>query len=68
MDEFVNELVANADHIYRVRFAILSSNFDRALNTMYQPWTIFNGAGLFGKKYIANVPTDQCTFLSTHNV
>ena len=37
MDDVVNELLGDADPNDRVRFAILSSNFDRALNTMFQP-------------------------------
>ena len=45
----------------RVRFAILSSNFDRALNTMYQPRSEVTGvalAELFGKTLQSNQSID----------
>ena len=52
MEDVVNEVRGDADPNYRVRFAILCSNFDRALNTMYQPRSEVTGvalAELFGK-------------------
>ena len=45
----------------RVRFAILSSNFDLALNTMYQPRRDVTGvalAELFGKMLQSNQSID----------
>ena len=35
MEDVVNEVLGDADPNDRVRFAILSNNFDRALNTTY---------------------------------
>ena len=52
MEDVVNEVLGDADPNDRVRFAILSSNFDRALNTTYQPRSEVTGvalAELFGK-------------------
>ena len=52
MEDVVNEVLGDADPNDRVRFAILSSNFDRALNTMDQPQsevTVVALAVLFGK-------------------
>ena len=52
MEDVVNEVLGGADPNDRVRFAILSSNFDRALNTTYQPRSEVTGvalAELFGK-------------------
>ena len=37
MEDFVNEVLGGADPNDCVRFAILSNNFDRTLNKMYQP-------------------------------
>ena len=52
MEDVVNEVLGHADPKYRVRFAILSNNVDRALNTVYQPRSEVTGvalAELFGK-------------------
>ena len=46
MEDVVNEVLGDADPNDRVRFAILSSNFDRALNTMYQPRSEVTGVAL----------------------
>ena len=46
MDEVVNKVLGNADPNDRVRFAILNSNFYRAMNTMYQPRSEAIGAAL----------------------
>ena len=61
MEDVVNEVLGDADPNDRVRFAILSSNFDRALNTMYQPRSEVTGvalAGLFGKMLQSNQSID----------
>ena len=58
MEDVINEVLGNADPNDRVRFAILSSNFDRALNTMYQPRsevTVVALAELFGKMLQSNL-------------
>ena len=51
-DIYCIQVLGDADPNVRVRFAILSSTFDRALNTMYQPRSEVTGvalAELFGK-------------------
>ena len=57
MEDVVNKALGDTDPNDRVRFAILSSNFDRALNTMYQPRSEDTGvtlAELFGKMLQTN--------------
>ena len=52
MEDVVNEILGDAYPNDRVRFAILSSNFYRALNTMYQLRSEVTGdvlVELFGK-------------------
>ena len=46
MEDVVNEVLGDADPNDSVRFAILSSNFDRALNAMYQPRSEVTGVAL----------------------
>ena len=46
MEDVVNEVLGDADPNDHGRFAILSSNFDRALNTMYQPRSEVTGVAL----------------------
>ena len=61
MEDVVNEVLDDADPIERVRFAILSSNFDRALNTMYKPRSEVTGVALtelFGKMLQSNKSID----------
>ena len=61
MEDVVNEVLGDADPTNRVRFAILSSNFDRALNTTYQPRSEVTGvalAELFGKMLQSNQSID----------
>ena len=57
MENVLTEVLSNADPNDCVRFAILSSNFDCALNTMYQPRSEITGvalAELFGKMLQSN--------------
>ena len=57
MEDVVNEVLRDANANDRVQFAILNSNFDRALNTMYQPRSEVTGvalAELFGKMLQSN--------------
>ena len=46
MEDVVSEVLGDADPNNRDRFAILSSNFDRALNAMYQPRSDVTGGPL----------------------
>ena len=46
MEDVVNEVLGYADPNDRVRFASLSSNFDCALNTIYQPRSEVTGVAL----------------------
>ena len=60
----------NADPNDRMRFAILNSNFDRALNTMYQPRSEVTGvaiAELFGKMLQSNQSIDIDNDLTLHD-
>ena len=69
MEDVVNEVLGDADPNDRVRFAILSSNFDRALNTMYQPRNEVTGvalAELFGKMLQSNQSIDIDNDLTLH--
>ena len=69
MEDVVNEVLGDADPNDRVRFAILSSNFDRALNTMYQPRSEVTGvplAELFGKMLQSNQSIDIDNDLTLH--
>ena len=77
MEDVVNEVLGDADPNDRVRFAILSTNFDRALNTMYQPRNEVTGvalAELLGKMLQSNQSIDNDFFLeedllkSTNNI
>ena len=69
MEDVVNEVLGDADPNDRVRFAILRSNFDRALNTMYQPRSQVIGvalAELFGKMLQSNQSIDIGNDLTLH--
>ena len=69
MEDVVNEVLGDADPNDRVRFAILSSNFDRALNTTYQPRSEVTGvalAELFGKMLQSNQSIDIDNDLTLH--
>ena len=69
MEHVVNDVLGDADPNDRVRFAILSSNFDRALNTMYQPRSKVTGvahAELFGKMLQSNQSIDIDNDLTLH--
>ena len=71
MEDVVNEVLGDADPNDRVRFAILSSNFDRALNTMYQPRSEVTGvalAELFGKMLQSNQSIDNDLTLHVQRV
>ena len=64
-----NEVLGDADPNDRVRFAILSSNFDRALNSMYQPRSEVTGvtlAELVGKILQSNQSIDIDNDLILH--
>ena len=69
MGDVVNEVLGDADPNDRVRFAILSSNFDRALNTTYQPRSEVTGVALaeiFGKMLQSNQSIDIDNDLTLH--
>ena len=69
MINVVNEVLGDTDPNDRVRFAISSSNFDRALNTMYQPRSEVTGvalAELFGKLLQSNQSIDIDNNLTLH--
>ena len=69
MENVVNEVLGDADLNDRVRFAILSSNFHRALNTMYQPRSEVMGvalAELSGKMLQSNQSIDIDNDLTMH--
>ena len=69
MKDVVNEVISDGDPNGRVRFAILSSNFDRALNTIYQPQNEVTGvalAELFGKMLQCNQSIDSNNDLTLH--
>ena len=69
MEDVVNEVLGDADPNDRVRFAIFSSNFDRALNTIYQPRSEFTGvthAELFDKMLQSNQCIDIDNDLTLH--
>ena len=69
MEDVVHEVLGDAAPNDRVRFAILSSNFDRALNTMYQPRSEVTGfalAELFGKMLQSNQSIDIDNNLTLH--
>ena len=71
MEDVVNEALGDTDPIDRVRFAILSSNFDRALNTMYQPRSEVTGVALaefFGKMLQSNQSIDINLILHVQRV
>ena len=61
MEDVVNEVLGDEDPNDRFRFAILSRNFDRALNTMYQPRNEVTGDALdelFGQMLQSNQSID----------
>ena len=69
MEDVVNKVLGDIDPNDRVRFAILSNNFDRASNTMYQPrsevtWVVL--AELFGKMLQSNQSIDIENYLTLH--
>ena len=69
MEDVVNEVLGDANPNDRVRFAILSSNFDRALNNLYQPRSEVTGvalAELFGKMLRSNQSIDIDNDLTLH--
>ena len=69
MEDVVNEVLGDADPNDRVRFDILSSNFDCALNTMYQPRSEVTGvalAELFGTMLQSNQSIDIDNDLTLH--
>ena len=69
MEDVVNEVLGDADPNDRVKFAILSSNFDRALNTTYQPRSEVTGvalAELVGKMLQSNQSIDIDNDLTLH--
>ena len=69
MEDIVNEVLGDANPNDRARFAILSSNFDRALSTMYQPRGEVTGvalAELFGKMLQSNQSIDIDNDLTLH--
>ena len=69
MEDVVNEVLGDADPNDCMRFAILSSNFDRALNTTYQPRSVVTGvalAELFGKMLQSNQSIDINNDLTLH--
>ena len=69
MEDVVNEVLGDADPNDRVRFAILSSNFDRAWDTMYQPRSDVTGvalAELFGKMLQSNQSINIDNELTLH--
>ena len=69
MEDVVNEVLGDADPNDRVMFAILSSNFDRALNSTYQPRSEVTGvaiAELFGKMLQSNQSIDIDNDLTLH--
>ena len=69
IEDVVNEVLGDADPNDRVRFALLSSNFDRVLNTMYQPRSEVTGFALtelFGKMLQSNQSIDIDNDLTLH--
>ena len=69
MEDVINEVLGDADPNDRVRFAIPSSNFDHALNTMYQPRSEVTGVALdelFGKMLQSNQSNDIDNDLTMH--
>ena len=69
MEDVVNEILGDADPNDRVRFAILSCNFDSALNTMYQPRSKVTGVALaeiFCKMLQSNQSIDIDNNLTLH--
>ena len=69
MEDVVNQVLGDADPNDRARFTILSNNFDRVLNTVYQPRTEVTGvalAELFGKMLQSNQYIDIDNDLTMH--
>ena len=71
MEYVVNEVLGDAEPNARVMFAILSSNFDRSLNTVYQPRSEVTGDALdelVGKMLQSNQSIDNDLTLHVQRV